>query len=740
MKPKWILKFISLIIASAMLTPVFSSCAGDEERLDKYKTDDIADGVYLVDEDVSCVYPYDNRIYAAKGGCEVGYYDAGFEAYTSLNSAAGEKMYRIFVNGDGIFCAGSEAVVQLDFDGKIKRTYAYPALEGDGNMWNSSVCVSEGYVTAAVSRYSETESGEKSDFLVFLSADLSKEDAELEVIGEKYTDDSYVRSFVPGNKADEVYVMTQRDILRLNPKTGECEVAVDKTNHFSAIDLLPGEDVFHTVYEQSFEARTHNLGEITTNGSSLGITRSIPYYRIYDELEAALSETDREVKDLGYLQTSNCMVFTGHDYIMLDTNNSAVYVYAPYVNDAGETLTVIGHADNPDKDDYIMTTASRMDALMNAKFEEDENVRVNYQSYTYDEFSTKLRLDMMSGSGEYDVVMLGDAHGFLANILKNKLYLPLEGYADISAGFDKYFDGVREVMTYDGHLYGVPVFLSTNTLTMSREPLIDENYTFDEFWELYDNGVYVTGRYKTYMLFLDVMKSVIEDGMEKGEISRDAIVECLELFAEYYPNREPDIEYGSAAGKTVYDINFGVGGTIYSDSKLDDARYKPPKYLRRMPSYNNKNYVSVDSMTYVSSATKVPDIAAKYLAYMVSDDFIAISNGQYQKSFLVKEEYMDLYGSYYQPPSMWINGILDDPLAFGYRWKKYPLAYGMSKYDTFLVENGDVLFEGAAPRLYSYGMDEVLKEVYEKSGVGMTMTVDEAADLILKEAKYRLME
>ena len=74
----------------------------------------------------------------------------------------------------------------------------------------------------------------------------------------------------------------------------------------------------------------------------------------------------------------------------------------------------------------------------------------------------------------------------LASILNYNLYLPLEAYDSISSGFDKYFDGVRDVMSYDGHIFGIPYYLTVEGFT-SEDNTIDKlspDYTLDDFWKL----------------------------------------------------------------------------------------------------------------------------------------------------------------------------------------------------------------------------------------------------------------
>ncbi len=733
-----------LLFAAVMLAPDFSSCSRYDEDLREHNKNHMSnrdDVTYTVDEDVRGIFPY-GEIYVTKGGNELGFYDRSFTTYTKLCDSLGENTENLCVTDDGIFCAGDNAVYNIDFDGNIKKIYNFPQLDGECD-YKSFICVNDKYITAASPRRIVNEKGEEDVILSFMSADLSKgKNAELEKILD-FTDDFFLNSFVPGSDDDEIYFMTAAYIYRLNPKTGEYEKVNEEpfnrgTATVERMDYLPGADCFDVLYESVDSSHgTRRFAKYSIEDGSINVSRSIPYYQIYRDTEKAVRrKSGREVKAI---DSPASMIFTGFDYYIFDRTNAVVSVYSHRVNEDYEPLTVLGQsfvyddepgADGHSKDVYIDC------GDVNTKFENDERICVNYKEYAPDQFTEKLRLDMMSGSAEYDVVLLGNAPEFLASILKYNLCLPLEGYEEINDGFKKYYDGVRDVMTYGGHLFGIPYKLTSAALTSDREPAIAPDYTFDEFTSMYENNRCVEDN--GGILFRHVMKSVIEDGAEKGEISRDAIVECLEFFSKFYRGGI------STADGAVYNIDGGIGGILETNSSINSSdSYSPPKYLRHMPSYNDKNYINIDAMVFVNAVTEIPDTAVKYLAYLVSDDFIAISNNLYEKSYLVKEECMDLYGSYHQSPA--IDVPKEDPLSYGYEWKKYPLIYGMSTYDTFLIKNGNDMFTNASPRLYTYDFDSFLKEIYdeftnsnpEKSQV---LTVDEIADKIVKEAKYRLME
>ena len=126
---------------------------------------------------------------------------------------------------------------------------------------------------------------------------------------------------------------------------------------------------------------------------------------------------------------------------------------------------------------------------MNTQFEEENKIAANAKGYAHDKFVDNLRLKLLAGDDDYDVVMLEHADELLASILNYNLYLPLEAYDSISSGFDKYFDGVRDVMSYDGHIFGIPYYLTAYGLTTEGDTgstldKLSTDYTLDDFWKL----------------------------------------------------------------------------------------------------------------------------------------------------------------------------------------------------------------------------------------------------------------
>ena len=160
------------------------------------------------------------------------------------------------------------------------------------------------------------------------------------------------------------------------------------------------------------------------------------------------------------------------------------------VNDTGEKITVLYRYMPPVttmlQSNYETEFGWMRGAMtrMNTQFEEENKIAVNAKGYAHDKFVDNLRLKLLAGDDDYDVVMLEHADELLASILNYNLYLPLEAYDSISSGFDKYFDGVRDVMSYDGHIFGIPYYLTVEGFTSENDTIdkLSPDYTIDDFW------------------------------------------------------------------------------------------------------------------------------------------------------------------------------------------------------------------------------------------------------------------
>lgn len=415
--------------------------------------------------------------------------------------------------------------------------------------------------------------------------------------------------------------------------------------------------------------------------------------------------------------------------------NKVICVFPEKVNDTGEEITVL-YRYSPSTavtsmPDYEVEFGWMRGAMtrMNTQFEEENKIAVNAKGYAHDKFVDNLRLKLLAGDDDYDVVMLEHTDELLASILNYNLYLPLEAYDSISSGFNKYFDGVRDVMSYDGHIFGIPYYLTVEGFT-SEDNTIDKlssDYTLDDFWKLCEefgsSRLMFCTTLTNHKPFYYIISSILEDGMRKGDISRDTLLECIETYMKYRKAGSLNL---NPPGDGPLRIIGGIGGTLDAKFSLSNREYKG---LRSLPTYDGKRYFNIKSMAYINSKTKNTDFAVQYLSLLVSDDYLSWGN-DYQKSYLANDKDSYFYLS-----------LGESKAENGYKKIKVPAGEDdyMSRGNVFLVDNGEDIFVNAAPRIYTGSLEDMINEVYDELNEGK-LTAEEAADKIYSEASYQLME
>ena len=187
--------------------------------------------------------------------------------------------------------------------------------------------------------------------------------------------------------------------------------------------------------------------------------------------------------------------------------------------------------------------------------------RLTYEMELYGNmFNVYFRLEDADGNSiiasediTFDVGLFGDVDGIFEPELEiNTAYKfkdltgvntylsrTLEAYDCISSGFDGYFDGVRDVMSYDGHIFGIPYYLTADGFTSENDTIdkLSPDYTLDDFWNFCEESGSSRILFCTTLTnqkpFYYIISSILEDGMRKGDISRDTLLECIETYMKY---------------------------------------------------------------------------------------------------------------------------------------------------------------------------------------------------------------
>ena len=691
------------------------------ESSSKYKCDAIPEGIYYFDDEPDVVYPYGNKSYEASYNTgNVGYREPENMEYHLLYNIGEEAADDIYVDESGIYTVGGHTVCHIDFDGNVIEKTELPEFEvvQDGYC----IAASEKFITVCY-RYVK-ENGADFENKIYVIDRKTNEITPYDYQNSR--DNDTLGRIIPTSDGSKFVIIGTFQAYDFDAATGKIELLYDRANSYSN-DYSKNENCLYFV--EKYIAGAINLGKTQIHDGEKTTVRSTDCEYFYPEIKSLVEDAGKEANDIWF----SGIFYTESGYILWDSMNKVICVFPEKVNDTGEEITVL-YRYSPSTavtsmPDYEVEFGWMSGAMtrMNTQFEEENKIAVNAKGYAHDKFVENLRVKLLAGDDDYDVAMLEHTDELLASILNYNLYLPLEAYDSISSGFNKYFDGVRDVMSYDGHIFGIPYYLTVEGFT-SEDNTIDKlssDYTLDDFWKLCEefgsSRLMFCTTLTNHKPFYYIISSILEDGMRKGDISRDTLLECIETYMKYRKAGSLNL---NPPGDGPLRIIGGIGGTL--SSNFDERDYKG---LRSLPTYDGKRYVNIESMAYINSKTKNTDLAVQYLSMLVSDDYLAWIT-EYQKSYLAKDK--DSYFCFSPEPNKLENEYRRTKLSGEEN-------FYMRGCNPFLVNNGEDIFVNAAPRIYTGSLEDMINEVYDGLNEGK-LTAEEAADKIYSEASYQLMD
>ena len=692
------------------------------ESSSKYKCDAIPEGIYYLEDEPVAVYPYDNKFYEATYyNGNIGYREPETMEYHLLCTIENKELHDIYVDDTGIYVSGEYVVYDIDFEGNIRNQIDLPDLGASISQY--SLAINKKYI--AVCCFYHVEQREGWENVIYV---IDRNTNEIDTYDyTKVRDGDTLERIIPTNKENDFILVGNHQVYSFNATNGKYDMVYDGVNGY-IVDYSPNDNCLYFM-DQSNTSGEILIGRITLPSGEINVVRNTNEEYIFARIKPVVEAAGKEAKG-SYFVT---VFYTESGFMFWTQSNSVIWVLPEEVNDTGEEITVI-YRNSPSivtlhSSDYVSEFGWMHGIMerMNTQFEEENKIAVNAKGYAHDKFVENLRVKLLAGDDDYDVVMLEHTDELLASILNYNLYLPLETYDSISSGFNKYFDGVRDVMSYDGHIFGIPYYLTVEGFT-SEDNTIDKlssDYTLDDFWKLCEefgsSRLMFCTTLTNHKPFYYIISSILEDGMRKGDISRDTILECIETYMKYRKAGSLNL---NPPGDGPLRIIGGIGGTL--SSNFDERDYKG---LRSLPTYDGKRYVNIESMSYINSKTKNTDLAVQYLSMLVSDDYLAWIT-EYQKSYLAKDK--DSYFCFSPEPNKLENEYRRTKLSGEEN-------FYMRGCNPFLVNNGEDIFVNAAPRIYTGSLEDMINEVYDGLNEGK-LTAEEAADKIYSEASYQLME
>lgn len=671
-----------------------------------YQMDDIADGLHILENTLS-VYPYENRIYTANGD-SVGYYDTADMQYTSLAAIPAEQ---IIVNEDEIIVRDGEKISVLDRNGVVTAEWTIPEIEEDGP--NIRMSASDQYVVVEL-----WERAEDRSFYISMIT-LSREDGSVNVyplIGDKvpYTllgvkpedNTEFIVTSDYNNTGDD---KLKTGLFLFSAKNGSLEYLYDFEG-FNTTDYIDGK-----IYSVLMSMSILQFTETSANGEETQILRSIGHDRICASLEEILPDNSKRLY-------CDALYYTGSDFLVWDADKHILAVYDAHPSIDGRTLNILYPATEQTVDGWDKPRVCNVEYSV-MKFEEQSGCSVNTQRYPVSEFADRLRMKLLAGDADMDVIhMDGCAQGdLLLSVLRYELYLPLEDHTPILENYQTFADGVQEFMTYDGHLIGIPYAFGSNGLLVTDAyfdtglPVPSEDWTIDDFWNLceqavqYCNGSTVLSEQPEHW----IMKAIIQKGIADGRIDRKAVLDAVEKLYRY----ENQGLFGS----------FLDSKTVLLDSRVSIPAQSTYYYAGNLtgqvvsyPAIEKKQYAPLESFVFAYKNTDVPDLALEYLTMLSGEEF-APKIDKYKTYFMKDPE--SYFSIHWDDDSSWI------------REKEVPKGN-----NAYIVKITSDVFPGTSMlTLDETSANEVIADVFTRLYADK-ITPEQAADEIVSYANYRYFE
>ncbi len=697
-----------------------------------YRMPDLPEGYTVLPVEAYRIAPWNGLYYTFTedgDGYEVGSVSPDGTAYTALYRMEG-ILRAWFVGESGIFLMDDAGTVtRLSHEGEVLGSYATECDYGDEvqRSMNANLCADDTHLI--VSWWTGAESSRNESGIidwtypvaVFSLEDGSRTDLMLDTYIQtmaKWDGDS--GDFALIQPAGEYMISghtaySSSTVSRLDPETGKLTPDDGyRLSHVMDAQYNPADG--RVYYDSSNKSNAAEYAYSMREDDGIYRIRTLHAAEQYENTMAAAGEDG--VRPIGGGQ-----FFTGYDIILYDrANHCAAVLDMPSERDEVLTLLVPHNRDDSIRDSFSRVTESL--AWEISEFEKQTGAIVSSMTYPADQLVERLRMKLLAGENDYDVVYYDTKYdNITASLLNYSLYLPLEESEVIAENFGNYMDGVREIMTFDGHLYGIPrsivpeaVFVRTE-YRMAGLPQIDADWTAEDYWRVCEEAAAADGDVNLGYP-LSGLTELLETGLQTGKMDEDAIADCLTMEKKYK-------DAGLFRGFDPVPVLDTLMLSPFMVNNLLAPRYRNQKVVP-MPAVNGVRYARADTFLFINGKTEHRELALKYLEILSSPEMAGqMVTG---KSMLLKD-----------PSLYWeITGGMNLDLS----WNKYEKAppEDMEEVET-ICEAMEAALAGCLPYVYildSDFMDEIGD--IRDSVMDGTITPSEGARKMSYAARYRYIE
>lgn len=692
----------------------------------------LAEGYTILAPAADRIYPW-NGLYctvtALSDGWEIGICTPDGQTYTPLYTT-GCMVRDLFVCESGIFLLTDDGLVtRLDHAGTVLGTYetACDFRDEVQRSMNGTLCANSTHLI--VTWWTGPESSrEKSGSIawtypltVISLEDGSRTDLMLDIYIQamaKWDGDS--GDFALIQPAGEYMISghtaySSSTVSRLDPETGKLTPDDGyRLPHVMDPRYNPADG--RVYFDSSNKSNAAEYAYSVREDDGIYRIRTLHAAEQYENIIAAAGED-------GVRPSGGGLFFTGYDIILYDReNHCAAVLDVPAERDEVLTLLVPHN-----RDDHIRDSSSKVTESLAweiSEFEKQTGAYINSLSYPADQLVERLRMKLLAGENDFDVVYYDTKYdNITASLLNYGLYLPLEESAVIDANFDHFMDGVREIMTFDGHLYGIPrsivpeaVFVGTE-YRMAGLPQIGGDWTAEDYWRVCEEAAASDGDVNLGYP-LSGLTDLLETGLQTGEMDEDAIAECLTMEKKYR-------DAGLFRGFDPVPVLDTMPLSPSLAKNLLTPRYRDRKVVP-MPAVNGVRYARADTFLFINGKTEHRELALRYLEILSSPE----TAGQMVtgKSMLLKD-----------PALYWeLSGGMNLDLS----WNEYEKVPPEDMEDAErLCRTMEAALAGCSPYIYILDSDfrDEIGEITDSVMDG-TLTPEEGAKKLSYAAKYRYIE
>ncbi|MBQ8624076.1 MAG: extracellular solute-binding protein [Oscillospiraceae bacterium] len=241
--------------------------------------------------------------------------------------------------------------------------------------------------------------------------------------------------------------------------------------------------------------------------------------------------------------------------------------------------------------------------------------QVVIKSYHEGDYESSVRTKLLAQDTDFDLFIADTA--LLRSVLENSAYESLDAYEGLSANFDNVLaDGVRELMSTDEGLFGVPLTVSFwGCLELVEEADIPKDWSLQDMFSVCES---LEGGDKKLLrdrfMLTRTVCNYVEDMVQKdGAVNEE---ELSEFFATLKKYNDTGV---LCDGDKEYVLTYGLVPYNYGTLNANDFE---GSIMVLAPTRSGTRYLEVEKTMLINRSSESKEVAAELLTLMTSEDVV----------------------------------------------------------------------------------------------------------------------